>query len=79
MNQYRVQELIQASLCHHFQLVLKIWRKIGTRKQHTLIRLKAHSILKLEDELEVQETTRPVLDRFHDSSIPPISCFGCPS
>ena len=34
----------------------KIWSKIGLKKQHTLNRLKEHQILKLEDEIAVQET-----------------------
>ena len=34
----------------------KIWRKIGTYKQHTLNRLLAHKILKFEHELEIQES-----------------------
>ena len=34
----------------------KIWRKIGTYKQHTLNRLQEHKILKLEHELVIQES-----------------------
>lgn len=33
----------------------KIWKKIGRYKQHTLNRLQKHKILKLEDELQIQE------------------------
>jgi hypothetical protein len=38
------------------KLTKRIWTKIGTRRQHTNTRLKEHGILKLEDELAVQET-----------------------
>ena len=38
------------------QSLRKIWSKIGAKKQHTLNRLKEHQILKIEDELAVQET-----------------------
>ena len=38
------------------QSLRKIWSKIGVKKQYTLNRLKEHQILKLEDELAVQET-----------------------
>jgi hypothetical protein len=33
----------------------KIWKKIGEPRQHTLHRLKQHGILKLEDEIAIQE------------------------
>ncbi len=34
----------------------KTWRLIGKFKDHTLNRLKKHNILKLEDELQIQES-----------------------
>ncbi len=34
----------------------KSWKKIGRRKMHTLSRLQSYKILRLEDELEVQES-----------------------
>ena len=34
----------------------KIWKKIGTFKQHTFNRLQEHNILKLQHELEIQES-----------------------
>jgi len=37
-------------------LLKKIWKKIGRYKQHTLNRLSTHKILKLEHELEIQES-----------------------
>ena len=37
-------------------LLSKIWRKIGRYRQHTLNRLTEHNILKLEHELEIQES-----------------------
>ena len=47
----------------------KIWSKIGARKQHTLHRLKEHQILKLEDELAVQETK--LVWRWDKHKLPP--------
>jgi hypothetical protein len=38
------------------KILSKIWSKIGRRKMHTLNRLKEHGILKLEDELHLQES-----------------------
>jgi hypothetical protein len=38
------------------QLLSKIWSKIGNRKMHTLNRLQQYKILKLEDELRIQES-----------------------
>jgi len=59
----------------------KCWRNIGSFKQHTLHRLKEHNILKLEDELVVQESKiiwrweklklpsslRPIIEERHDN------------
>ena len=36
-------------------MLSKIWKKIGTYRQHTLNKLQEHKILKLEHELEIQE------------------------
>jgi len=38
------------------KVIKKIWRKIGQFKQHTLNRLYNHKILKIEHELEIQES-----------------------
>jgi hypothetical protein len=37
------------------KMLSKIWSKIGTRKKHTVNRLKEYGMLKLEDELAIQE------------------------
>ena len=47
----------------------KIWSKIGARKQHTLNSLKEHQILKLEDEIAVQETK--LVWRWDKRKLPP--------
>ncbi len=49
--------------------VKKIWRKIGKRKQHTLHKLKENGILKIEDELEVQETK--IVWKWEKDKLPP--------
>ena len=38
------------------KIISKIWSKIGRRKMHTLNRLKEYGMLKLEDELHLQES-----------------------
>ncbi len=38
------------------KLIHKIWKKIGNRNSHSLPRLKKYYILKLEDELAIQES-----------------------
>jgi len=37
------------------QTLRRIWSKIGSKKIHTLNRLQKHGLLKLEDEIEIQE------------------------
>ena len=51
------------------QSLRKIWRKIGKKKQHTLNRLAENNILKLEDELAVQETK--VVWKWEKKKLPP--------
>jgi hypothetical protein len=50
------------------KLLHKIWKKIGNRNSHTLPRLKKNSILKLEDELAIQESK--VVWRWENKKIP---------
>lgn len=46
----------------------RIWRKIGPHKMHTLNRLQKFSILKLEDELLIQESK--FLWKWHNKKLP---------
>ena len=50
------------------KLIHKIWKKIGNQNSHTLPRLKKYSILKLEDELAIQESK--VVWRWENKKIP---------
>jgi len=49
--------------------IKKTWRKIGKPKQHTLNRLKEHEILKLEDEIAVQEAK--IVWKWEKKQLPP--------
>ena len=50
------------------QILQKAWRKIGKFKQHTLNRLQNLGILKLEDELAIQESK--ILWKWENNKLP---------
>ena len=50
------------------RMLHKSWAKIGKRKSHTLHRLGKHKILRLEDELSIQESK--ILWRWEKNKIP---------
>ena len=55
------------------QTLKRIWSKIGVKKAHTLNRLQKHGILKLEDEIDIQE--RKLIHRWEYKKLPKGTAF----